>query len=138
MLPTKSELSQLPKVGSSRQVYEVLLIFWKQDTLEFTRQFQLILLNMGNRVLGICTISSGGAAGTVVDAKVVFATALKANAPSIVLSFNHPSGNLQPFEEDRRLTKRLVEIERTLDLPVVDPIILTGEGYYSFANEREL
>ncbi len=134
----KIKPSLLPKVTCSRQVYEVLLGFWNQDTLEYIEQFQLMLLNRANRVLGICTISSGGTAGTVVDAKVVFATALKANASSIVLSHNHPSGNLQPSEQDRRLTKRMVEIGRTLDLPVVDHIILTREGYFSFADEGEL
>lgn len=134
----KVKASHRPKVTCSRQVYEVLLRFWNQDALEFVEHFQVMLLNRGNRVLGICTISSGGTSGTVVDSKVVFATALKANASSIILSHNHPSGNLQPSEQDKRLTKRLVEIGRALDLPVVDHIILTSEGYFSFADEGEL
>lgn len=134
----KIKASQRPKVSCSRQVYEVLLKFWNQDFLEYTEQFQVMLLSRGNRVLGICTISSGGTAGTVVDPKVVFAAGLKANASSIILSHNHPSGNLFPSEQDRRLTKRLVEIGRALDLPVVDHIILGPEGYYSFADEGEL
>ncbi|MFN3759534.1 MAG: JAB domain-containing protein [Algoriphagus aquaeductus] len=134
----KIKASQRPKVSCSRQVYEVLLKFWNPDCLEYTEQFQVMLLSRGNRVLGICTISSGGTAGTVVDPKVVFAAGLKANASSIVLSHNHPSGNLLPSEQDRRLTKRLVEIGRALDLPIVDHVILSPEGYFSFADEGEL
>lgn len=134
----KIKASQRPRVTCSRQVYEILLKFWNQDSLEYTEQFQVMLLSRGNRVLGICTISSGGTSGTVVDPKLVFAAGLKANASSIVLSHNHPSGNLSPSEQDRRLTKGLVEIGRALDLPIVDHIILSPEGYFSFADGGEL
>lgn len=134
----KIKASQRPKVTCSRQVYDVLLKFWNSDALEYLEQFQVMLLSRGNRVLGICTISTGGTAGTVVDPKVVFAAGLKANASSLILSHNHPSGNLQPSEQDRRLTRRLVEIGRALDLPIVDHVILSSEGYFSFADEGEL
>ncbi|WP_339704569.1 JAB domain-containing protein [Algoriphagus aquimarinus] len=134
----KVKSSQRPKVGCSRQVYEVLFSFWDKDTLELAEHFQVMLLSRANRVLGICTISKGGTAGTVVDAKLVFATALKGAAQSIVISHNHPSGNLMPSEQDKRLTRRLVEIGKALDLPVLDHIILTIDGYYSFADEGEL
>jgi len=73
-----------PKVTNSRQVYEVLLKFWNPDYLEYMEQFQVMLLSRGNRVLGICTISTGGTSGTVVDPKVVFAAGLKANASSLI------------------------------------------------------
>ena len=134
----KIKASQRPKVTCSRQVYDVLLKFWNSDALEYIEQFQVMLLSRGNRVLGICTISTGGTAGTVVDPKVVFAAGLKANASSLILSHNHPSGNLQPSEQDRKLTRRLVEIGRALDLPIVDHVILSSEGYFSFADEGEL
>ncbi|WP_439487218.1 JAB domain-containing protein [Algoriphagus sp.] len=88
--------------------------------------------------MGICTISKGGTAGTVVDAKLVFATALKGAAQSLVISHNHPSGNLLPSEQDKRLTQRLVELGKALDLPVLDHIIVTVDGYYSFADEGEI
>ena len=87
--------------------------------------------------MGICTISTGGTAGTVVDPKVVFAAGLKSNVSSLILSHNHPYGNLQPSEQDRRLTRRLVEIGRALNLPLVDDVILSSVGYYSFADEGE-
>ena len=78
--PPKLRPSQRPKVDSSRKVYEVFYRFWNQDSLEYVEQFQVMLLSRGNRVLGISTISTGGTSGTFVDAKVVFAAALKANA----------------------------------------------------------
>ncbi|TXE04773.1 RadC family protein [Algoriphagus aquimarinus] len=134
----KVKSSQRPKVGCSRQVYEVLYNFWDKDTLELAEHFQVMLLNRANRVLGICTISKGGTAGTVVDAKLVFATALKGCAQSIIVSHNHPSGNLMPSEQDKRMTRRLVEIGKALDLPVLDHVIVTADGYYSFADEGEL
>ena len=68
----------------------------------------------------------------------MLATALKACAQSIIVSHNHPSGNLMPSEQDKRLTLRLVEIGKALDLPVLDHVIVTEEGYYSFADEGEL
>jgi DNA repair protein RadC len=130
--------SQRPKVECSREVYEVLYNFWDKNTLELAEHFQVMLLSRANRVLGICTISKGGTAGTVVDAKLVFATALKGAAQSIIISHNHPSGNLKPSEQDKRLTAKLVKIGRDLDLPVLDHVIVTADGYYSFADYGEL
>jgi len=135
---SKVRVSDRPKVTCSRQVYQVFLEFWNQDRVELVEDFHLMLLSRANRVLGICTISSGGTSGTVVDAKVVFATALKANASSMIVAHNHPSGNLIPSEQDRKLTKRLTEIGRALDLPLLDHVIVTNEGYYSFADEGVL
>ncbi len=134
----KVRLKDRPKVDCSRQVYEVLYRFWEKESLELAEHFQVMLLNRSNRVLGICTISKGGTSSTIVDAKLVFATALKANASSLIVSHNHPSGNLEPSAADRRLTGKLVEIGKALDLPVLDHIIVTVEGYYSFADEGEL
>ena len=122
----------------SRQVYEVLVESWDKGSLDFVEHFKVMLLNRANRVLGICTISKEGTAGTVVDCKLVFATALKACVQSIIVSHNHPSGNLMPSEQDKRLTRRLVEVGKALDLPVLDHVIVTTEGYFSFADEGVL
>jgi DNA repair protein RadC len=92
----------------------------------------------GNKVLGVVEISTGGTAGTYVDAKLVFAAALKSNCQTIILAHNHPSGYLQPSLEDEGLTQRLVEIGHLLSLPILDHIILTSEGYYSFADDGKL
>jgi len=134
----KVKASQRPKVICSRQVFEVFSQAWSEDRIEFVEDFKVMLLSRANRVLGIVNISSGGTAGTVVDVKLVLAAALKANSSSMILAHNHPSGNLMPSEQDRRLTSRLKDAGKILDIPVLDHLIVTTEGYFSFADEGEL
>ena len=80
-------------------------------------------------MLVLIPISTGGLAGTVVDPKIIFRAALKASASSIVLGHNHPSSNLTPNEADIRLTRKLKEAGQALDLPVIDYLIVTSEGF---------
>ncbi|WP_339880981.1 JAB domain-containing protein [uncultured Algoriphagus sp.] len=134
----KVKSSLRPRVESSRQVYEVFAQAWDEERIEFVEDFKVMLLSRANRVLGIVTISSGGTAGTVVDVKLVYAAAIKANASSVILAHNHPSGNLIPSEQDKRLTQRIKQAGNILDIPVLDHMIMTVEGYYSFADEGEL
>jgi len=94
-----------------------------------------LLLNRGNRVLGIMNVSSGGVSGTIADPKIIFTAALKSNASALVLSHNHPSGTLKPSQPDISLTKKLVDGGKLLDITVLDHLIVTNEGYYSFADE---
>ena len=103
--------------------------------MEFKEEFYIILLNRANKVLGWYKVSEGGMSGTVVDPKLVFSIALKSMASAILLSHNHPSGNLKPSNEDINLTKRLKEAGALLEIPVLDHLILTSDGYYSFADE---
>jgi len=86
-------------------------------------------------MIGIVPISVGRKAGTICDPKVIYVTALKCNAASIVLVHNHPSGNLRPSQADIELTKKLKAAGQFLDLPVLDHIILTRDAYFSFADE---
>lgn len=132
---TKVKASERPAVKSSIDAYNILLQYWDGNKIELLEQFKILLLNRASRVIGISDISSGGLTGTVVDPKIVFSTALKANAASIILSHNHPSGNLQPSKEDTALTTKMKEAGNFLDLRVLDHIIVTKEGYYSFADE---
>ena len=80
-------------------------------------------------------ISKGGISGTVADPKLIFKAALDSKASSLILVHNHPSGNLKPSEADKRLTKKVVEGGRMLDLPILDHLIFTNHGYFSFADE---
>lgn len=127
--------SERPKLGNSVDVYKLLKSSWDQGKLEFIEQFKLLLLNRGNRVLGLLEVSLGGVAGTVADPKVIFAAALKASASSIILAHNHPSGQLKPSTADIGLTKKLRDGGKLLDIEVLDHLILSSEGYYSFADE---
>jgi len=92
-------------------------------------------LNRRNRVLGLVNISSGGFSGTVADPKVIFTSALKACASGIILCHNHPSGELDPSSEDLALTRRLKEAGKLLDLQILDHLIISQHGYYSFGDD---
>lgn len=131
-------LSQLPKVSDSRDVYKIFLEQWDKDKIEFIEQFKVMFLNRANKVLGILEVSSGSSTGTLVDPRLIFAAALKANACSVIVSHNHPSGNLTPSERDKQITKKLKAGGEFLEVSVLDHIIVTAEGYYSFADEGQL
>ncbi|MEJ7557075.1 MAG: JAB domain-containing protein [Pedobacter sp.] len=81
------------------------------------------------------TISQGGTAGTVVDPKLLFTTALKLKATSLILAHNHPSGELNPSEADIRITDKLVEGGKLLDIPILDHLFISANGYYSMSDE---
>lgn len=130
----KLKLSEQPKVTTSKDAEEQFRALWS-NKMEYIEEMYIMLLNRANRVLGYSKISQGGLSGTVVDAKVVFQTALKAHASSILLAHNHPSSNLKPSEADIRITKTIREAGKFMEIPLIDHLILTEEGYYSFADE---
>lgn len=137
--PVKS--SQLPKISCSRDADKIMHEFIHDGNLQTNHReyFFVMLLNRANRVLGISTVSMGGMSGTVADPKIIFQTALKASAASVILCHNHPSGNLSPSESDIRLTQKIKKAGSFLDLPVLDHIIVTdSEGFFSFADEGML
>lgn len=91
-----------------------------------------------NRVLGIFEVSLGGINGVSVDQRIVFAAAIKADASQMILAHNHPSGSTKPSFQDRQLTKLLVDGGRILNIKIIDHIIVTVDGFYSFADEGDL
>lgn len=101
-------------------------------------EFWVLLLDRGLRLIGKQKVSSGGIHGTVADPKLIFRHALERGASCIVVAHNHPSGQLRPSEEDIRLTRKLVEGGRMLDILVQDHVIVTAEGYYSFADQGQM
>lgn len=101
-------------------------------------EFWVILLNRANVVMRTVSISRGGVAGTVADPKLIFKEALEQLASSIVLVHNHPSGNRNPSAADIALTRKLKEAGQLLDLPILDHLIFTDQGYHSFADEGML
>lgn len=127
--------SERPSIASSKDVFNILYQNWDINKLELLEQSKILLLNRANKVLGIYEVSSGGIAGTVADPKLIFAAALKACASSLILSHNHPSGNLKPSDADINLTRKIKEGGSLLDIAVLDHVIITSESYYSFADE---
>ena len=97
-----------------------------------TEEFWILLCNRANIVTDRVRISSGGIHGTVVDVKVVLRLALEHGASALVLGHNHPSGGLTPSEEDKRLTSKLTEAARLMDIRILDHLIIAGNSYFSF------
>lgn len=132
---TKIKVSERPKVTSSKDIYDVLKQIWDENKIEMLEEFKVIFLNRANRVIGVYDASSGGITGTVADPRLILAAAIKSLSVSIVLSHNHPSGNLKPSRADEELTLKIKEAAGYHDIRVLDHIIITSEAYYSFADE---
>lgn len=126
------------KITSVNKAFEVLLSLWDLDTIELQEEFKILLLNRANEVLGIYPLSKGGITGTVVDSRLIFAVALKCNATGILLCHNHPSGNLKPSDADITLTRSIKKCADFLDISLIDHLIITRNGYFSFSNEGKL
>lgn len=133
----KVKSSNLKKIAQSSDIYAILKYVWSPN-MEFIEESVLLCLNRANKVLGWVKISAGGMHGTVMDQKVIFSIALKCCASAIVIAHNHPSGSLRPSEQDIRITKTIKEGGRLLDIQLIDHLILSGEGYYSFADEGQI
>jgi DNA repair protein RadC len=132
---SKVKPSERPKISGSSDAYKIFRETW-DHSIEHHETFRIMLLNRSNKVLGIATISTGGISGTVTDIRIIFQYAIKANACSIILAHNHPSGETRPSEADSRITQKLKEGGNLLDIAVLDHIILTPEDkYLSFADE---
>lgn len=120
------------KIQSSKDVANYL-----QAQLEHRKQeiFAVVYLNRGNRILSLETISIGGLTGTVADPRIILKKALEQDATALVLCHNHPSGNLTPSRADEQLTQKIKQAAALMDIQVLDHIIVSHEGYFSFADE---
>ena len=127
--------SQRPQLKTSQDCYELLKLTWDENKIKFVEQFKVILLNKAQRVLEIYEMSSGGVSGTVADPRLIFIAALKTNTVNVVLAHNHPSGNLRPSKSDEELTHKIKQGGILLEIKVIDHIIISSEGYFSFADE---
>ncbi|MGB0390923.1 MAG: RadC family protein [Salibacteraceae bacterium] len=119
------------KITCSKDAYNILYPLLADKPVE---EFWLLLLNQNNRVLSKHQISSGGISGTVADVRVILKKALDELSSGIILSHNHPSGNTLPSHADKKLTHKVIEAAKFMDLKVLDHIIIGDEDYYSFAD----
>ena len=127
-----SEAKTYTQIRSSQDAYYVFDPLFQDLQHE---EFWVIYLNRNNRLIKSENLSKGGVAGTVVDQKIIFKRALQLLASSIVLAHNHPSGNLKPSQEDLRITKKITAGAEILGLKVLDHLILSESGYFSFSDE---
>ncbi|MBO9593532.1 MAG: DNA repair protein RadC [Niabella sp.] len=125
-------LPQRPMMNTSKQIGEYLRSRLKDLMHEV---FAVIFLNRNNAVIDFEVVSEGGITGTVADPRIILRKALEKNAVGLILAHNHPSGNLSPSKADEFLTTKIREAAKFLDIRVMDHIIVSDEGYYSFADE---
>lgn len=131
---SKIKPSEMPKIEQSGDIAEYLRTIWNEGRIDHVEEFIVLMLNKGMKITGWVKISQGGQDGTVCDPKLIFCAALLHNANSIVLSHNHPSGNLTPSNPDIQITQKIKNAGTMLDIKVLDHIIITNEGHYSFSD----
>ncbi|RZJ72328.1 MAG: JAB domain-containing protein [Flavobacterium sp.] len=122
---------ELAKITSSRVVFDIMQPIIGELPHE---EFWIVYLNNSNKVIYKSQLSKGGITGTVVDVRIVFKTALEHNAVGIILVHNHPSGILQASEPDKQITRQLKQAGISLEIKVLDHVIITEKGYLSFAD----
>ncbi|NJM79560.1 MAG: DNA repair protein RadC [Flavobacterium sp.] len=129
------ETVELVKITSSKAVFQLMQPIIGELPHE---EFWVLYLNNANKIIYKSQISKGGLTGTVVDSRVVFKLALEHNATAVILSHNHPSGKLKASQADIQLTKALQQAGKSLEIQVLDHIIVTEKDYFSFADEGML
>ncbi|WP_375585434.1 DNA repair protein RadC [Cyclobacterium xiamenense] len=120
------------KISSSADVYRLMRQELQDESVEY---FYVLFLNRSNLVIKKQLISQGGTSATIADPKLIFKFGIESLANALILVHNHPSGNLKPSTADINLTKKLCLVGKNLELPVLDHVIFTDVGYFSFADE---
>ena len=126
------EVVERKKIQSSKDVYEIFGPLLGDLPYE---EFWILLLNRSNGIIEKMKTSQGGISGTVTDVRIILKNALDKMASSIILCHNHPSGNLKPSESDVAITQKLKDAGKLVDINIPDHIIVSNNGYYSFADE---
>ena len=121
------------KVNGSADAAAAFRIIWPAyDHIEFS---YMLMMNRQNQIIGYHQLSKGGMTGAVVDVRVIFQVALKACATSLILAHNHPSGNLDTSDADRKVTNQIKQAGIILDIPLLDHLIMTTDSFLSMADE---
>jgi len=121
------------KVNGSADAAAAFREIWPAyDHIEFS---YMLMMNRQNQILGYHQLSKGGMTGAVVDVRVLFQVALKACATSFILAHNHPSGNLNTSDADKKITNQIKQAGVLLDIPILDHLIMTTDSYLSMADE---
>lgn len=127
-----------PTISSSQAVYAIKDMIYPEGAIDYKEYFFVLLINRAGKPQGWHKVSEGTTAFAPVDIKVIMQAAILANAASILLIHNHPSGSLRPSIEDDKLTKRVKEAAALFDIRVLDHMIFTSEGYYSYMDNGRL
>ena len=136
---TKVKSSERAVIKDSNSAYSLLMNhIYDSGTIQYREYMKLILLNNAKSVLGIVHISEGGLDSTFADIRIIMQAAILGNASAMILSHNHPSGNKQPSNQDDLLTDRVKKAAKLFDIQLLDHIIVTDSGYYSYLDEGRI
>ena len=125
----------MPTVQSAQKARDIFIQFVSEKRIDLKEFFLILLLNTGNKLLGIGQVAIGTQNSALVDVKEVLMLAIKSNSNRIILMHNHPSGSLQFSKSDITLTKRIQKLSRIMGVDVLDHILVTSEGYSSMTTE---
>ena len=126
------KIEQKKQIHSSKDIYQLMGALLKDLAHE---EFWVLFLNRSNSIIDYFKISQGGIAGTVIDEKIIMKRALELLSSSLILCHNHPSGNTNPSEQDKKSTKKMQKACSFFDIQVLDHIIISDRSYFSFADE---
>ena len=136
---TKVKSSERAVIKDSNSAYSLLMNhIYDSETIQYREYMKLILLNRAHKVLGIVHISEGGLDSTSADIRIIMQAAILGNASAMILSHNHPSGNKQPSNQDDVLTDKVNKAAKLFNIQLLDHIIVTDSGYYSYSDEGRL
>lgn len=135
LLEIKKVQSDFPKekIVNSKQASDFIRKFYSDD-IEIYESAFILLLDKANNTIGFAKISQGGVSGTVIDPKIIAVYAVKSLASSVILAHNHPSGNLNPSNQDVDISKKTKEGMKFLDIQFIDSLIITVDNYFSLAD----
>ncbi|ALU28447.1 JAB domain-containing protein (plasmid) [Myroides albus] len=124
--------------NSSDASYQILKRIFDKVSINIKEYFFALYVSNSNQIIGYSMLSMGGMAGTVVDIRILFREAILANATAIIIAHNHPSGKLTPSEADKKLTQKIKDASLFLDIKLLDHLIISEYGYFSFLDEAFL
>jgi DNA repair protein RadC len=122
-------------ISSSADALDVFRAHFDADQMDYMESFFALYLDQANKVLGIKKISECGISSTLVDVRIIMQAALLCNASGIIVAHNHPSGSLKPSSADIKMTAKIKDAAKTLDILLLDHVILTSDSHFSFADD---
>ncbi len=127
-----AEAGEKPKISSSQVAYQVL----QQQLADLPHEeFRILILNRANQVIAERQISRGGISGTVVDIRLICKCAVECNASGVIMAHNHPSGQVEPSEQDKQITRQMRDALKLFEISLLDHIIIGDQVYFSFADK---
>ena len=136
-ITAKKQDFEIVKIKSSTDSYEFARKFYHEDILIYESSF-ILLINSANNAIGYAKISQGGVCSTQIDIRLVAKYAIDSLAAGVIFVHNHPSGNLKPSRQDMEITKKVRDASQLMRIKVLDHLIISDAGYYSFADEGQL